>query len=198
MILYHNADIADIESILKDGLLPMAVTGNDKWGSGRRAKNSTDCIYLFSPKASQNTFPNYDVALVEVDAEDAVENEMVANDTHRNDYTEYTVSAVSPDRIKRVLIPKMFQPRLTDLPESVLERITWCGFAAEIYDHSEHDPDSSVPYRFVSVYAPISDELLTTFAATAPILSADQCNFFRGRKANLEMIDIYRPRYIFS
>jgi hypothetical protein len=40
MILYHNCDYRDLPSILKDGILPMSKTGNNRWEDKKRVNNS--------------------------------------------------------------------------------------------------------------------------------------------------------------
>ena len=56
MILYHNADYKDLPSILKDGILPMSETGNNRWNNKKRADNSQNVVYLFNPIGKQNSF----------------------------------------------------------------------------------------------------------------------------------------------
>ena len=108
MKLYHNCDIIDLEKILNEGLLPLNKTNNNKWENGKRALNSKDCVYLFSPKGRVNSFPaSYGIVLLEVETE-ANEVEMARNDVHFNDYKEYTTSEVTPSEIKKNICSKNF------------------------------------------------------------------------------------------
>ena len=76
MILYHNADYKDLPSILKDGILPMSETGNNRWNNKKRADNSQNVVYLFNPIGKQNSFFQYGICLIEVDT-DATEKHLM-------------------------------------------------------------------------------------------------------------------------
>lgn len=73
MTLYHNCDYRDLPSILKDGILPMSKTGNNRWEDKKRVNNSEDVVYLFKPVGKQNSFTQYGICLIEVET-DATEN----------------------------------------------------------------------------------------------------------------------------
>ena len=47
MKLYKNVDILDLENIMREGILPIDVTGNNNWEESRRSNNATDVVYLF-------------------------------------------------------------------------------------------------------------------------------------------------------
>ena len=77
MLLYKNVDMCDIESIISKGILSMDECGNDNWSDGKRANNDTSVVYLFKPLGDVNSFPNYSVALLEVDCDANKKNQML-------------------------------------------------------------------------------------------------------------------------
>lgn len=81
---------------------------NDNWVSGLRSNNSTQEVYLFSPLGNQNSFPNYGVALLEVDCAAKI-HIMSEHDAYKDIYDEYITSKVLQSEIKRVIIPKIFK-----------------------------------------------------------------------------------------
>lgn len=176
MKLYHNADIADLSAILENGLLPMSVTGNDRWDDRRRADNKTDVVYLFSSVGRQNSFTNYGICLIEVETDDAIVNRFEENDRNSKNYVEYTVAAVSADQIKRVYIPEIFRNEVMKYIEDA-SKIVWCRMRAETWCGVE-----------------ASNELIEQFAKTAKI-SNDYFNYFRGISEKGEVIDLYNIRY---
>lgn len=197
MRLYHNADIADINSIIENGLLPASVTENDNWEQAR-ANNSRDVVYLSCPIGEENSFVNYGIALIEVEV-DATENEMADHDANRGKYTEYVTDKVLPEQIKAIYIPKQFRQRIskyTELSDKALEKIVWCDMYAEVYDYYIPNPNSLYGGGGTSVYKPISKEEFERFVETAP-LEVNDFNFFRGVTEKREMIDLYNIRYIF-
>lgn len=136
-------------------------------------------MYLFSPSGKQNSYTNYGVALIEVDV-DAVENEIRSNDVHLGDYKEYVTKRVYPYQIKRIFIPKIFKDYV-NIPEGV--KITWCGLKAQVYREDDlKDADENVIHQF---------------AKTAALMDSYWYNFFRGKKANGEIFDLYNIRYVF-
>lgn len=183
MTLYKNVDICDLESILKKGILSLDESGNDNWDSDKRANNPTDCVYLFLPiNDTQNAFPNYGTALLEVEIEDAEKSDFCENDTHKEDYVEYVTEKVEAEQIKRIIIPAIFKERL-EISENVEKMVEWCGFSAEIYG------DNGLEVA--------SDEVLEMFAGTADIEDSSYFNFFRGTDEKRHLIDLYNIRYIF-
>lgn len=181
MILYKNVDICDLESILNKGILSLNKSGNDNWDDGRRGENSKDVVYLFKPLTNENSFPNYGATLLEVEVDDAAENQLLECDMHSGRYTEYIIDEVKPFQIKNIYIPELFKERI-DLPQEIMDKITWCGMKANHYDNGK-------------VHCP--EEVLKQFAKTAPIMSADSFNFFRGKFENREMIDLYDVEYVY-
>lgn len=182
MKLFKNVDICDLESILEKGLLSLDKSGNDNWDDGYRGDNRTDVVYLFSPLKEENSFPrSYGVALVEVEVESAVENEIADNDWHKDDYIEYVVPEVKPERIKNIYIPRIFQSKV-ELAEDIANSITWCGMSAKLYRN----------FELVSA----NDEDLKQFAETAEIRDSSVYGYFRGEK-NREVIDLYNIKYEF-
>lgn len=181
MILYKNVDICDLESICKNGILSMYECGNNNWNDGKRSDNSTSVVYLFSPIKTQNSFPNYGVALLEIDCLEATEHEMSDMDIHKYDYTEYITNKVHPSQIKRILIPEIFKPYI-NIPESIT--VCWCGIEADCWTESGHNK--------------ASNEILEKFARTAKLMTSDSFNFFRGTNDDNTMIDLDNIRYIFD
>lgn len=180
MILYKNVDICDLSSILSSGLLPLDRCGNNNWDDGRRATNDTSIVYLFSPTSELNTFPkSYGIALLEVECS-AVENAIADNDAHRSDYIEYISAEVTPEQIRRVIIPAIFRDRVS-LPEGV--DVAWCDMYAEEYGDSDE-------------LHPISEDRLQAFAATAG-LDTVEYGYFRGVDENRQVMDLYNVRYVF-
>lgn len=93
MTLYHNCDYRDLLSILKDGILPVNKTGNNRWDDGKRVNNSEDVVYLFKPVGKQNSFTQYGICLIEVDV-DATENILDETDYNHGKYDEYVAESV--------------------------------------------------------------------------------------------------------
>ena len=178
MKLYKNVDIKDLKNILSEGILPISKTNNNNWDSGKRADNSSDVVYLFSSVSSQNSFPRYGVALVEVSVE-ATENIIANNDANSGEYIEYIAEEVAPANILKVYIPEIFKSYINaELLEAV--KVTWVELTAEVYGEN--------------VLENADQELLRQFAKTAP-LSTSEFNFFRGVKENKEMFNLYNINY---
>ena len=179
MLLYKNVDICDLESIMKNGILSMDKCKNNNWNEGKRVDNDTSVVYLFDPIGKQNSFPNYGVALLEVDCK-ATENKIAENDVHKNVYREYIVEEVFSTHIKRIIVPEIFKDYIT-IPEDV--EITWCGFKAQYYGNKGLEW--------------CGEEILDQFAKTAPLMNSSWFNFFRGITEKNTMIDLYNIEYIF-
>ncbi|MBP1549424.1 MAG: hypothetical protein J6A05_05410 [Oscillospiraceae bacterium] len=189
MKLYHNADIQDLANILKNGLLPLDVTNNNRWNSGKRAENRTDVVYLFSPTGKQNSFTNYGICLIEVDVDSAVENPLAENDKGNGKYLEYVVSDVKPEQINAVYIPEIFRGKaekyITDA-----SKIVWCEmYAEQITGTIAHDF-----FNVELIYSEASNEIMHRFAETANIC-VDDFNYFRGIDKNNCIIDLYNIKY---
>ena len=181
MRLYKNVDICDLQKIMAEGILPVAVTGNDNW-NGHRNSTDPNLVYLFEAFQQGDTFPkSYGAALIEVDT-DARENAMTATDAHRNDYIEYVTDKVTPGEIVAVHIPEIFRSRI---PFSD-DRIQYCGISANVFDANAEN------YR-----RPINAAELKIVADTAKIMSANQDNFFRGVNPDRTVIDLYDIKYVF-
>ena len=179
MILYKNVDICDLESIMKNGILSMDECKNNNWDVGKRAENDTSVVYMFDPISRQNSFPSYGVALLEVETE-AEENKMRKNDIHKDDYREYITKRVSPQKIKRVIIPELFK-KYIEIPENI--HITWCGLKAKHYGEiGLENADNTI---------------LEQFAKTAPLMDCTLYNFFRGVTEKDTIIDLYDVEYVF-
>ena len=197
MILYHNADINDLEAICKDGLVSLDVSKNDKWEDGHRADNRTDVVYLFCPTASQNSFVNFGAALIVVDVDDAEKSELAENDRGCGKYDEYTVKSVSADNIVKILIPKIFKDLIFSrktFSDNVLEKIEWCDMSAEIL----RDVIPNRTDRFgigTSVYSAATAEELASLVKMGKIFLASSYCYFRGLSESGEIIDFYNIKY---
>lgn len=179
MILYKNVDICDLESILEKGILSIDDCKNNNWDDGKRAENSTSVVYLFSPTSEINSFTNYGSALLEVECDDVRENEILEPDPHKQKYKEWIVERVEPKNIRRIIIPKIFQPYI-EIPENI--PVTWCEIKADIYNHG---------------YEECSQEMLEQFARTAPLMDTKWYNFFRGKDEKGEMLELFNIKYLY-
>ncbi len=181
MRLFKNVDICDLSSILDKGIISIDEGGKDNWEDGRRADNPTDVVYLFQPiSGKSNAFPNYGVALLEVNIDDAELSSLEDSDAHKEDYIEYTAQKVEPEDIKAIYIPSIFKTRLYDMPEDIKDRITWCGMSAEAYGKEELEK--------------ASEKTLQEFAETAAIKDSTVFNFFRGTRGRA-VFDLYNIIY---
>lgn len=180
MTLYHNCDYRDLTSILKDGILPMSKTGNNRWEDKKRVNNSEDVVYLFKPVGKQNSFTQYGICLIEVDV-DATENILDEFDCNHGKYSEYITEYVPANQIKAVYIPEAFKDRISsELDEETLAKITWC----EIY------ADNFIGTGFCEGYfTQLSEERLSEFARTAE-LKVNGFNYFRGIDDTRHMIEL--------
>lgn len=181
MKLYKNVDIIDLESILKLGILSMDKCGNNNWDERKRTNNATDIVYLFSPKSEVNSFPEYGVALIEVDVDNATEYKMDKTDVHIGKYVQYVVDKVEPQNIINIYIPSIFKSKL-DIPTFVLNKIIWCEMEADYYDDGGN-------------LVPCSTQIISQFAKTALIKNSNSFNFFRGIDSKRCILDIYNIRY---
>lgn len=178
MRFYKNVEICDIESILKKGILSAKEADNFCWKTGKRSANSYDVVYLFSPLGKKNTFKQYGAALlaIDLDSEDVKENEMTNNDSNRGDYIEYIIEKVNPGQIAAIYIPELFKDKCRDLPQSVLEKITWCGMEEE----------------------GVSPERLAFIVKDMPIWDGSLENmYFRGRDEHNHVFDFDETIYTF-
>ena len=190
MILYHNCDYRDLPSILRNGILPMSKTGNNKWENKKRANNSKDVAYLFKPIGKQNSFTHYGICLLEVETK-ATKNVLNEADCNRGKYEEYVVSSVSASQIKAVYIPEAFKDRISsELDKETLDKITWCDFYAEEID----DYIETGFCKGYFIYKQISEKRLSEFARTAE-LKVDGWLYFRGIDDTRRMIDLYNIVY---
>lgn len=174
--------------------------GNNKWDEGNRADNATDVVYLFLPldENKQNSFPKYGVALVEVEVDNAVENELSKFDSNKGKYKEYVVKKVPTEKIVAVYIPKIFKERMrTEIND---DRVTWCDISLDEYDWYEPTDFEIMFGEKIAVggihhYKKISPENLDIFAKTANFESTVSFNFFRGINPDHTVIDVYNVRY---
>ena len=99
--LYKVVAKEDLDKILKEGILPISKTGNDNWEGNRRADNSTEVVYLFSPLTDQLNFTQYGDVILEVETT-AYKNEIAPNDVNARKYEEFITYEVKPEEIKGV------------------------------------------------------------------------------------------------
>lgn len=197
MTLYHNADIVDLESICRDGLVSLDISKNDKWEEGHRADNRTDVVYLFNPIASQNSFVNFGAALIVVDVDDVEKFDLAENDRGRGKYDEYTVKSVPTNNIVKIMIPKIFKSLIisrTNFSDEVLEKIEWCEMSAEVLRDVIPNPTE----RFgigTSVYSAATAEELDSLVKMGKIFSSNSYCYFRGLSESGEIVDFYNIKY---
>ncbi len=197
MIFYHNADISDLESICKNGLVSLDVSETTKWDDERRASNRTDVVYLFQPVASQNSFVNFGAALVVVDIENAEKSELAENDRGNGIYDEYTVDAVPAEHIVKILIPKIFKELVSSrmtFSDAVAEKIEWCEMSAEILREVIPNPTDCLRAG-TCVYSAATAEELDSLVRAGKIFTATSFNFFRGISESGEIVDFYNVKY---
>ena len=127
MRLFKNAGLQELKEILKNGILPVSVTGNDNWEEGKRSNNSKDVVYLFSPKTELNTFMQYGLVLLELETENAVKTEFMENDINKDFYDEYVKNEIKPEEIKSIYIPKIFRKQIekTNFLKGIENKIIW-------------------------------------------------------------------------
>lgn len=127
MKLFKNVGLQELKDILKNGILPISVTGNDNWEEGKRSNNSREVVYLFSPKTEFNTFMQYGLVLLEIETKNAVKTEFMANDVNKDYYDEYIKKEIKPEEIKKIYIPKIFKKQInkTEFLNGIEDRITW-------------------------------------------------------------------------
>lgn len=174
MTLFKNVCIKDLNQILEEGVLPISVTGNNDWPEGRRASNSEDVVYLFEATSSSNSFPQYGLALLEVEVEDAKKNPFLENDRNKGHYEEYIIESVKPEEIKNIYLPNFFKEAI----EETFERaVQWVD--VEVVAHTEEHP-----------FGTQADEtILEIVARTAP-LHTGAFNYLRGVQEDMTMIDL--------
>ena len=124
--------------------------------------------------------PKLDKIVINMGVGEAKENKIGKTDTHVDDYVEYVTKRVEPSEIKRVIIPKIFKDYIS-VPQNV--GITWCELKAECYGNNGLEE--------------CSNKILEQFAKTAPLMSSEWFNFFRGTTEKRTMIDLYNIEYIF-
>lgn len=99
--LYKVVSKEDLDKILKEGILPISKTGNNNWEGNKRADNSTEVVYLFSPLTDQLNFTQYGDVILEVETT-AYRNEIAPNDVNAGKYEEFITYEVTPEEIKGV------------------------------------------------------------------------------------------------
>jgi hypothetical protein len=186
MKFYKNVDLKDLQKILTEGLLPISKTNNNNWDCGKRSNNSTEVVYLFKPVAKENSFPQYGLALIEVDINNALTNEIEKNDVNFGRYEEYITSNVIPSNITAVYVPEIFKNRIVAeelLDVAVFNKINFCKIEAKNYNNDLIEEDTT-PDTFLN------------FAKTAPLNTTD-FNYFRGTNKDNTIIDLYNVVYNF-
>lgn len=127
MKLFKNVGLQELKDILKNGILPISVTGNDNWEENNRSNNSKDVVYLFSPKTELNTFMQYGLVLLEVETENAIKNKFMKNDVNKDYYDEFIKDKINPNEIKKIYIPKILKKQIekTDFLNGLENQIIW-------------------------------------------------------------------------
>ena len=174
--LYKNVDIADLQAIMREGILPISKTGNDNWVDGRRAPNAKDQVYLFAPVGDVNSFFSYGFVLLEVETA-ATFNEIAETDFYHNAYEEYVVDEVKPENIKAIYIPELLRDRVANQVEGL--KVTYVEIHA---DHYNGGTLETAPH-----------EVLKMVADTMPLSTSD-FNYGRGVSANC-VKDLYNHKY---
>jgi hypothetical protein len=165
---------------MKEGIKSLDASGNNNWTDGKRADNSTSVVYLFNP-IQQNYFPHYGIVLLEIETDNALENELLENDD--NTYREYIVDYVAVEKIKRIYIPAIFKSRVQKiLNEETFKKIEFVKLAATYYKDGDKVEATA--------------EVLKVFGDTAEIESTEAFNFFRGQNQRRQMIDLYNLHLI--
>lgn len=182
MVLYHNTEIKNLNSIVENGLLSADECGAESWESGKRADNSTAVVYLFQPAGGPNSLTNYGAALIAVDVapEEVAESELAENDYGRGKYIEYTAPKVAADKIRAIYIPRVFKHRILGLSEKVLAKVVWCELSAKMFDHCEESGEfimAGVP-KMRCVYREATEDEMKLFGELAEIES--RFNYFRA------------------
>ncbi len=181
MTLFKNVCIKDLNRILEEGILPISVTGNNDWLDGKRAANSEDVVYLFEAITENNSFPQYGLALLEVEVEDAIKNHIEENDINKGIYEEYIINEVKPEEIKNIYLPSF----LKDAIEETFSRpVQWVD--VEVTAQTEEHP-----------FGEKADVvILKRVAKTAP-LHTGRFNYLRGVQEDRTMIDLSNWTYKF-
>ena len=198
-MLYKNVDICDLKSIFENGILPLDDCGNDNWDDGRRANNSTNVVYLFSPKL-KNCLHMYGLALLEINANIGERKvEFAQNDNNSIFYDEYVVNKVKPDDIVSVYLPVLLKNRIMkilksyNLSDEIYKKIKWVQMKAYRYSSENTDKICSVHYykgepQYTYCKECSENEYDLMFSDSFEI-SANNFNYFRGFKENKLMCD---------
>ena len=127
MKLYKNVGLQELKDILKNGILPISITGNDNWEEGKRSPNSKEIVYLFKPKTKLNTFMQYGLVLLEVQTKYAKKTKFMPNDHNDEFYDEYVKEEIRSAEIKKIYIPKIFKKQIekTDFLKGIENQVTW-------------------------------------------------------------------------
>lgn len=164
MKLFKNVGLTELKDILKNGILPISVTGNDNWEENYRSNNSREVVYLFKPKGKLNTFMQYGLVLLEVQTKYAKKTKFMPNDHNDEFYDEYIKNEIKPEEIKKIYIPKIFKKQIekTDYLNGIYDRITWVELAdlpvkEEIIDY-ENSVNISDSYNYLRGWKNIRKE----------------------------------------
>lgn len=179
MKLFKNVDIEDIQAIMANGILPISVTGNNNWNNNNRANNSCDHVYLFKPTGNLNTFVQYGMLLLEVEVDDATQNEIQSADFNRGSYDEFIISEVKPEQVTNIYAPAIFREQIQPFVDGL--NVTYVEISAEHYGEDD--------------LVQASEETLLQFRNTILGISTNDSNYFRGLKPSGAILDIYNVRY---
>ena len=152
MKLFKNVGLPELKEILKNGILPVSITGKDNWEEGKRSPNSKEVVYLFEPKTKLNTFMQYGLVLLEVQTKYAKKTEFMANDHNNEFYNEYVKNEIKPEEIKSIYIPKILRKQIekTNFLKGIENRITWVELEdlPEKSDIIEYENTANIEYSF--------------------------------------------------
>ena len=155
MKLFKNVGLPELKEILKNGILPISITGNDNWEDNHRSNNSREVVYMFSPKTDKNTFMQYGLVLLEIETENAVKTEFMENDINKDYYDEFVKNEIKPEEIRSIYIPKIFRKQIekTTFLKDLENKIIWVDlkYLPDNFKDYENTVNVSDLYNYIRV-----------------------------------------------